>query len=208
MINRIFSFLLLFGLAISCKGEDVVKKNIILTDFNWHIQISRNSMNFNSIGIIDNYLYVSNFQLDTIYIFNIDGDTITKKSKTDSCKQGRFIWDYQDAQTFILDSIKGETSTYYPITLKDSSVVTELKLEAYRQKIRGVNNEYVLHFQDTNGIDYKLIFPTDENKGAIYIYDIVPYDATRVVISFWYYERWGVSNTQLGVLDLSQFIKE
>lgn len=208
MINRIFSFFLLFGLAISCKGEDVVEKNIFLTDFSWHIQISRNSMNFNSIGIINDYLYVSNFQLDSIYTFNIDGDTIAKNVKTDSCKQDRFIWDYKDAQTFILDSIKGETSTYYPITLKDSSVITELKLEAYRQKIRGVNNEYALCFKDGKGIEYKLMFPTDDNKGAIAVYDVVPYDATRLVISFWYYERFGVSNTQLGVLDLSQFIKE
>jgi hypothetical protein len=208
MINRIFSFFLLFGLAIFCKGEDVVEKNIILTDFSWHIQISRNSMNFNSIGIIDNYLYVSNFQLDSIYIFNIYGDTITKKAKIDSCKQDRFIWDYQDAQTFILDSIKGETSTYYPITLKDSSVIKELKLEAYRQKTRGVNNEYALCFKDAKGAEYKLMFPTADNNGAITIYDVVPYDATRLIISFWYYERFGVSNTQLGLLDLSQFIKE
>jgi hypothetical protein len=208
MINRLFSFFLIFGLTIFCRGEDVVEKNMFLSDFSWCIQITRNSMNFNSIEIIDNYLYVSNFQTDSMFIFSVDGDTLAKKTKTDSCKQDRFIWDYQDAQTFILDSTKGETSTYYPISLKDSSVITELKLEAYRQKIRGVNNEYILHFKDGKGISYKLIFPTDENEGAITIYDIVSYDATKLVISFWYYERWGVSNTQLGVLDLSQFIEE
>jgi hypothetical protein len=87
-------------------------------------------------------------------------------------------------------------------------MITGVKLEAYRQKFRGVNNEYALHFKDNKGIEYKLMFPTDDNKGAITIYDVVPYDATRLVISFWYYERFGVSNTQLGVLDLSQFIKE
>lgn len=207
MINRVFSFLLILGISISYKGEEVIEKDIFLSDFSWHIQISRNSLNFNSIWA-DSYLYVSNIQLDSTFVFSIDGDIIVKKAKADSCKQDRFIWDYKDAQTFILDSIKGETSTYYPITLKDSSVITELKLEVYRQKIRGVNDEYILHFEDNKGIDYKLIFPTDENEGAISIYDVVPYDATKLVISFWYYERWGVSNTQLGVLDLSQFIKE
>jgi phosphoribosylaminoimidazole-succinocarboxamide synthase len=123
-------------------------------------------------------------------------------------KKEAHLANYKTAQTFILDSTKGETSTYYPITLKDSSVITELKLEAYRQKTRGVNNEYALCFKDSTGVEYKLMFPTDENKGAIAVYDVVSYDSTKLVISFWYYERWGVSNTQLGVLDLSQFIEE
>src|SRR5690554_325301 len=142
MINRIFSFFLLFGLAISCRSEDIDEKNISLTDFSWHIQIGQNSLNFNSIAIVDSCLYVLNIQSDSVCKFSITGDTLAKRGKTNFFfKEDRFIWDYIDPQTFILDSIKGETSTYYPITLKDSSVIKELKLESYRQKTRGVNNE-------------------------------------------------------------------
>ncbi|MFO7868053.1 MAG: hypothetical protein R6U95_01990 [Bacteroidales bacterium] len=209
MINRIFSFFLLFGLALSCRSEDIDEMNIFLTDFSWHIQIGQNSLNFNSIAIVDSCLYVLNIQSDSVCKFSITGDTLAKRGKTDFFfKEDRFIWDYIDPQTFILDSIKGETSTYYPITLKDSSVIQELKLESYRQKTRGVNNEYALCFKDSTGVEYKLMFPTDENKGAIAVYDVVSYDSTKLVISFWYYERWGVSNTQLGVLDLAQCIKK
>lgn len=198
---------MLFSLSCSSQDKTIdIKFNMDL--FSWTTEINRSSDDFfldvdGEYIIIRNYLYSK----DTVY-FNIMGDSIISCLNCVHNKREAHLANYKSAQIFVHDSTEGETSTYYPITLKDSSVVTELKLEAYRQKTRGVNNEYALHFKDAKGIDYKLTFPTDENKGAISIYDVVSYDATRVVISFWYYERWGVSNTQLGVLDLSQFLRQ
>ena len=96
----------------------------------------------------------------------------------------------------------------YHIPLTDSTIIKKMDLKYTRECPRGCDSKssIIAYFDDKT---LELKFTRNMTIGSMHIHDIVQYDATSFVISFWYYKRGGgewISDVRVGLLDLKQYL--
>lgn len=146
---------------------------------------------------------------------DLNGDTIRYNIK-DSTK----FKDRNKNNSRITNYVKSKRSeenfsnTYHQILalkipLSDTSLIQKLDLKYTLECPRGCDDKSSLtaYISDKT---LELKFTRNMTIGSMYIHDIVQYDATSFVISFWYYKRGGgewISDVRVGLLDLKQYLK-
>lgn len=217
--------LIIFIIALnSSNAQDKTKNEFCETvkyeDFSW-IKIFENGSDVSCV-IID-------IKGDSIIIFNFDKWNYDRKIDITFNKNGETI-DTRVYENEVLDkNIRGKSSvssylqsersvieypnTYHQINtcqipLKDSTKIKKLDLKYILECPRGcdLKSSIIAYFDDKT---LELKFTRNMTIGSMHIHDIVQYDATSFVISFWYYKRGGgewISDVRVGLLDLKQYL--
>lgn len=196
--------------------NDTVK----LSDFRWVKSFEGGGSVSNVvISVESKTVNIVNFEKrlgDIINIISCDlnGDTIQYNIK-DSTK----FMDRNKNNSRVTNYVKSERSvieysnTYHQINtcqipLTDSTKIKKLDLKYILECPRGcdLKSSIIAYFDDKT---LELKFTRNMTIGSMYIHDIVQYDATSFVISFWYYKRGGgewISDVRVGLLDLKQYL--
>jgi hypothetical protein len=131
-------------------------------------------------------------------------------SSKEIAKRGFYISGYLQSKDTVIQYPRTyhQISTYH-IPLTDTTKIKKLDLKYTRECPRGCDSKSSLtaYFSDKT---LELKFTRNMTIGSMYIHDIVQYDATSFVISFWYYKRGGgewISDVRVGLLDLKQYLK-
>lgn len=210
-------FILFIVFIVSCDGKSQSKSyldnTVKLSDFKWIIAFEGGSDVSNiEINCIDKTILIKEYDRRVNKILNkyeIDSVGFKIITTKDFTKSGFNISYYLLSE----DTVIQYPNTYhqistYQIPLTDSTKIKKLDLKYILECPRGcdLKSSIIAYFDDKT---LELKFTRNMTIGSMHIHDIVQYDATSFVISFWYYKRGGgewISDVRVGLLDLKQYL--
>lgn len=208
--------LILLNLILSLQACSAHAKNdsllfITLKEFKWTLGFEGGGSSSNlSLNIDKGKILVSIVDLYSDKIIEvIEIDSVGNKNKYISNnlkKTNRYLNGYVHCYE---ERVGQKSFSKCSIPLKDSSIIKSSLLEYFQPSPRGADVWSSLYLTNHKGKTVKLEFSHNPaTDGYISIHDIVQFNSTSFVLTYWYYKRFGDSNVQIGFLDLKKYLED
>lgn len=214
-MRKVLILLLLITASCDSKSQKVStsEDTVKLIDFRW-LNIFEGGSDVSNIKIYckNKTILVNEYDRSINRIVNkyeYDSNGNRTISSKEINKRGFYISGYLQSEDTVIQypNTYHQISTYH-IPLTDTTKIKKLDLNYTRECPRGCDGKssLIVYFGDKT---LELKFTRNMTIGSMYIHDIVQFDATSFVISFWYYKRGGgewISDVRVGLLDLKQYL--